>query len=161
MIMNWLGRWLIIFCYLDEEDKQGWHRGVVLAMSGKDRFQVWYNDFPDVIYSRPIYKDFKLRYVRLVELKPKYLIGASIRHMYTDGESNENIWWNAEVADEDPDTSDANGPDFFVIYDESGEAEEGQQERQEYYLTPLSGDYLNHWVQVISLDLDGENGPEQ
>ena len=36
------------FCYLDEEDKQGWHRVVVLAMSGKDRFQVCYNDFPDV-----------------------------------------------------------------------------------------------------------------
>ena len=146
------------FCYLDEEDKQGWHRGVVLAMSGKDRFRVSYNDFPDVIYSRKIYKDFKLGYV---SLKPKDLIGASIRHMYTDGESNENIWWNAEVADEDPDTSDANGPDFFVIYDESGEAEEGQQEKQEYYLTPLLGDYLNHWVQAVSLDLDGEHGPEQ
>ena len=104
------------FCYLDEEDKQGWHRGVVLAMSGKDRFQMCYNDFPDVIYSRQIYKDFKLRYVRLVELKPKDLLGASIWHMYKDGESNENIWWNAEVADEDPDTSDANGPDFLVIY---------------------------------------------
>ena len=101
------------FCYLDEEDKQGWHRGVVLAMSGKDRFQVCYNDFPDMIYSRQIYKDFKVGYVRLVELKPKDLIGISIRHMYTDGESNENIWWNAEVVDVDPDTSDENEPDFF------------------------------------------------
>ena len=36
--------------------------------------------------------------------------------MYTDGESNENIWWNAEVAEVDPDTSDTNEPDFFVIY---------------------------------------------
>ena len=72
------------FCYFDEEDKQGWHGGVVLAMSGKDRFQVYYNDFPDVIYSRQIYKDFKLRYVRLVELKAKDPIGGSIRHMYTD-----------------------------------------------------------------------------
>ena len=149
------------FCYLDEEDKQGWHRGVVLAMSGKDRFQVCYNDFPDMIYSRQIYKDFKVGYVRLVELKAKDLIGASIRHMYTGGGANENIWWNTEVFDVDPDTSDANEPDLFVIYDESGEAEEGQQERQKYYLTPLLGDYLNHWVQIISLDLDGEDGPEQ
>ena len=102
------------FCYLDEEDKQGWYRGVVLAMSGKDRFHVCYNDFPDMIYSKQIYKDFKVGYARLVELKPKYLFCASIRHMYTDGESNENIWWNAEVVDVDPDTSDANEP-FFMM----------------------------------------------
>ena len=115
------------FCYLDEDDKQGWHIGVVLAISGKDRFQVCYNDFPDVIYSRQIYKNFKLGYVRLVDVKPKDLIGAIIRHMYTDRESNENIWWNAEVVDVDPDSSDTNEKDIFVIYDESGEAEEGQQ----------------------------------
>ena len=84
-------------------------------MSGKDRFRVCYNDFPDVIYSKQIYKDSKLGYVRLVELKPKDLIGASIRHMYTDGESTENIWWNAEVGDADPDTSDANEPNFLLF----------------------------------------------
>ena len=49
--------------------------------------------------------------------------------MYTDGESNENIWWNTEYVDVDPDTSDANEPDFFVIYDEIREAEEGQQRK--------------------------------
>ena len=26
------------FCYLDEEDKQDWHRGEPLAMSRKDKF---------------------------------------------------------------------------------------------------------------------------
>ena len=26
------------FCYLDEEDKQDWYRGELLAMSGKDKF---------------------------------------------------------------------------------------------------------------------------
>ena len=131
------------------------------CLSRKDRFQVCYNDFPDVIYSRQIYKDFRLGYVRLVELKPNDLIGTSIWHMYTDRESNENIWWNAEVVDVDPDTSDTNEPDFFVIYDESGVTEEGQQEKQEYYLIPLLGDYLNHWIQVISLDSDSEHGPKQ
>ena len=130
-------------------------------MPRKDKFEVFHNDFPDVICSRQLYKDFKAGYVRLVELKPKDLVGASIRHIYTDGESNENICWNAGVVDVDPDTSDANEPDFFVIYDESGEAEVGQQEKQEYYLTPLLGDYLNNWVQVISLDLGSEHGPEQ
>ena len=39
------------------------------------------------------------------------------------------------------------------MYDENGEAEE-QQEKQEYYLKPLLGDYLDHCVQIVSLDLD-------
>ena len=39
---------------------------------------------------------------------------AQVFVMYTDGESNENIWWNAEVAEVDPDTSDTNEPDFFI-----------------------------------------------
>ena len=91
-----VGKVIEHFCYLDEEDKQGWHRAVVLATPSKDRFGVCYNDFPDVIYSRQLYKDFKAGYVRLLDLKPKYLIGASIRHMYTDGESKENSRWNAE-----------------------------------------------------------------
>ena len=110
-----VGNMIKQFRYLDEQDKQIWYRGVVLTMSGTDRFRVCYNDFPDVIYSKQIYKDYKLGYVRLVELKPKDLIGASIRHMYTDGESTENIWWNAEVGDADPDTSDANEPNFLLF----------------------------------------------
>ena len=43
-----LGKMVKHFCYLDEEDKQGWHRGVVLAMPGKDRFHMYFNDFPNV-----------------------------------------------------------------------------------------------------------------
>ena len=50
MVVNWLGGMLNIFFYLDDEDKQGWHRGVVLAMSVKGRSQVCYNCFQDVIY---------------------------------------------------------------------------------------------------------------
>ena len=46
------------FCYLDEEDKQGWRRGVVLAKPGKYRFQMCCNNSPDVIYSRQMYQDF-------------------------------------------------------------------------------------------------------
>ena len=40
------------------------------------------------------------------------------------------------------------------MHDENGEAEEGQQEKQEYYLEPLLGDCLDHCVQIVSLDLD-------
>ena len=87
-----VGRNVEHFCYLDEEEKQGWYRGGVLAVSGKDRSQVCYNCFQDVIYSRQIYRDFKVVYVRLVELKPQDFIGVSIWLMYADGESNENTW---------------------------------------------------------------------
>ena len=44
------------------------------------------------------------------------------------------------------------------MYDENREAEEGQHENQEYYLEPLLGDYLDHCVQIVSLDLDVKTG---
>ena len=72
----------------------------------------------------------------MVELKPKDLIGTSIWHLHTNGESNEIIWWNEEIVDGDSDPSDANGPVSFVIYDERGD------------LTAILGDHLNHWVEV-------------
>ena len=65
--------------------------------------------------------------------------------MFEDDETGDNLWWNAKVVDLDPD-SDPENPNFFVMYDENGEAEEGQQEKQEYYLEPLLGDYLDHCV---------------
>ena len=75
--------------------------------------------------------------------------------MFEDNETGENIWWNAEVVDLNPDVNPKN-PKFFVMYDENKEAEEQQQEKQEYYLEPPLGDYLDHCVQIVSLDLDVE-----
>lgn len=45
------------------------------------------------------------------------------------------------------------------MYDENEKAEEGQQEKQEYYLESLLGNYLNNRVQ-IAMDLDGDVGDE-
>ena len=143
------------FCFLEDEDAERWHRGVVLTMFARKKFLVRYNDCPDELYSQLLFVELKAGNVRLVELKGEDLIGASIRHMFEDDESGENLWWNAEVVDLDPD-SDPENPNFFVMYDENGEAEEGQQEKQEYYLEPLLGDYLHHCVQIVSLDLHGE-----
>ena len=61
----------------------------------------------------------------------------------------------------DPNTSDTNEPDFFWIDKESRQAKEDQQERQKYYLKLVFGNYWNHWVQIICLDLDSNHGPEQ
>ena len=35
------------FCYLHEEEKENWHKGLVQAMPGKDSLQVFDNDSPD------------------------------------------------------------------------------------------------------------------
>ena len=148
-----VGKLIDHFCFLEDEDVESWHRGVVLKTFGRKKFLVRYNDCPDEIYPQPLFEEFKAGNVRVVELKGEDLIGASIRHMFEDDETGESIWWNAEVVDLDPD-SDPENPKFFVMYDENGEAEEGQQEKQEYYLEPLLGDYLDHCVQIVSLDLD-------
>ena len=57
------------------------------------------------------------------------------------------------------DSTDAENSCFFIMYDENEKAEEGQQEKQEYYLESLLGNYLNNRVQ-IAMDLDGDVGDE-
>ena len=153
-----VGKVIDHFCFLDKEDTESWFRGVVTQMLGKNRFVVRYNDFSDETYVQPLYKHFKAGNVELLELEPVDQIGASIRHLYTDEDSGEDRCWNAEVVDLGKDSEDAGDPCFFIMYDENGEAEEGQQEKQEYYLEPLLGNHLNNWVQIISLDLDGDVG---
>ena len=118
-------------------------------------FLVRYNDFPDETFVQPLYKDFKAGNVRLLELKPADLIVTSTRHLYTDEDSGEDRWWNAEDADLDKDSEDTEDSCLFIMYDENEKAEEGQQGKQEYYLESLLGNYLNNWVQIASLDLDG------
>ena len=94
-------------------------------MLEKNRIVLSYNDFSDETYVQPLYKDFKAGNVRLLELEPADLTRTSIYYLYTD----EDRWWNAEVVALDKDNEDAC---FFIMYDENGEAEEGQQEKQEY-----------------------------
>lgn len=146
-------------CFLDDEDTESWFRGVAVQMLGKNRFLVRYNDFPDETFVQPLCKDFKAWNVRLLELEPADLIGTSIPHLYTDEDSGEGRWWNAEVADLDKDSTDAEDSCFLIMYDENEKAEEGQQEKQEYYLESLLGNYLNNRVQ-IAMDLDGDVGDE-
>ena len=151
-----VGKLIDHFCFLEDEDVESWHRGVVLTMLSRKKFLVRYNDCPDELYSQLLFEELKAGNVRVVELKGEDLTDVSIRHMFEDGETGENIWWNAKVVDLDPDSYPEN-PKIFVIYDENEEAE-GQQAKQEYYLEPLFGDYLVHCVQIVSLDLDIETG---
>ena len=79
---------------------------------GRKKFLVRYNDCPGELYSQLIFEELKAGNVRVVELKRQDLIGASIHHMFEDDETGENIWWNAEVVDLDPD-SDPENPNFL------------------------------------------------
>ena len=142
------------FCFLGNEDTERWFRGVVLESIGKSQFLVRYHDFPDETFSQPLYKDFKAYRVKLVELVPSDLIGASIGHLFYDNDTEENVWWDAEVVDIDVTSEDKNNPNYFIWYEDCGTMDEENLEGQEYYLEPLLNDYLNHCVQVLSLDLD-------
>ena len=56
--------------------------------------------------------------------------------------------------DIDVTSEDKNNPNYFIWYEDCGTMDEENLEEQEYYLEPLLNDYLNHCVQVLSLDLD-------
>ena len=141
-------------CFLGDEDTERWFQGVVLESIGKSMFLVRYHNFPDETFSQPLYKDFKADRVKLVELVPSDLIGASIHHLFYDNDTEENVWWDAEVVDLDITSEDKSNPNYFIWYEDCGTMDEENLEGQEYYLEPLLNDYLNNCVQVLSLDLD-------
>ena len=65
-----------------------------------------------------------------------------------------NVWWDAEVVGLDATSEDKSNPNYFIWYEDCGTMDKENLEGQEYYLKPLLDDYLNHCVQVLSLDLD-------
>ena len=115
---------------------------------------VRYHDFSDDTFSQPLCKDFKADRVKLLELVPSDLIGARICHLFYDNDTEENIWWNAEIVDLDVTSEDKSNPNYFIWYEDCGTMDEENLEGQEYYLEPLLNDYINNCVQVLSLDLD-------
>ena len=141
-------------CFLGDENTERWFRGVVLESIGKSQLLVRYHDFPDETFSQPLYKDFKTDCIKLVKLVPSDLIGASIHHFFYDNDTEENVWWDAEVVDIDVTSDDKNNPNYLIWYEDCGTMNEENMEGQEYYLEPLLNDYLNHCVKMLSLDLD-------
>ena len=141
-------------CFLGDENTERWFRGVVLESIGKSQLLVRYHDFPDETFSQPLYKDFKAECIKLVKLVPSNLTGASIHHLFYDNDTEENVWWDAEVVDIDVTSDDKNNPNYLIWYEDCGTMNEENMEGQEYYLEPLLNDYLNHCVKMLSLDLD-------
>ena len=54
-----VGKLIDHFCFLEVEDVESWHRGVVLKAFGRNKFLIRYNDCPDEIYPQPLFQEFK------------------------------------------------------------------------------------------------------
>ena len=58
-------------------------------------------------------QDFKENHVKVVNLKPADLIGASVKHLLNDDHTGEETWWDAEVVNID--LSSKNQKNLFLL----------------------------------------------
>ena len=81
------------------------------------KFFIRYFDVPDELFCSNLYSDYKNGEANLLSVSTEDFIDASILHLYTEEESNNDTWWPAEVVDVDIESSDMNNPDFYVDAD--------------------------------------------
>ena len=53
---------------------------------------IQYNTIPGEIFFQYLYHDFQKDELKLIEIMPEDLVGGTIRHLYTDQDSGENVW---------------------------------------------------------------------
>ena len=58
-------------------------------------------------------QDFKENHVKVVDLKPADLVGASVKHLLNDDHTGEETWWDAEVVNID--LSSKNQKNLFLL----------------------------------------------
>ena len=88
-------------CVFDsEKEEKRWVKGV-LEKYGKTNYLIKYHESEDRLFSRNLFADYKNNKLKILSVSYKDFIGASIKHMYEDSNSKENIWWDAEVVDVD------------------------------------------------------------
>ena len=144
-------------CLIDsEEEEKRWVKGVVLEKYGKSNHLIRYHEKEDRLFSRNVFADYNNNKLKILSVSYKNFIGGSIKHMYEDSKSKENIWWDAEVVDVDMDSADMDNPDFFIIYKDSSDdiIDFSKIKDSDYFLEPLVNDYLNGCVKFISVDTD-------
>ena len=59
--------------------------------------------------------------LNVISVNYKDFIGATIKHMYTDETTKEDLWLDAEVVDVDLESENMNNPKFYILYKESGD----------------------------------------
>ena len=94
-------------------------------------------------------QDFKENHVKVVNLKPADLVGASVKHLLNDDHTGEETWWDAEVVNID--LSSKNQKNLFLlsfiipmkknIKTAICEIIEGN-----FFEITLMEDYLNNWL---------------
>ena len=153
-----IGKVIDHYCFLEDED-ESWNRGVVVEKSGT-KFLVRYHVCPDKFYSRSLLQDFKEHHVKVVDLKPADLVGASVKHLLKDDDTGEEIWWDAEVVDIDLSSKNQENPVFFILYHTDEKEYESQicaSIENEFFEITLMEDYLNNWLQIKSVDLTNDD----
>ena len=120
---------------------------------------VRYHECPDKFYSCSLLQDFKENHVKVVDLKPVDLVGASVKLLLKDDDTGEEIWWDAEVVDIDLSSKNQENPIFFVLYhndEKEYESEICGSIENEFFKITLMEDYLNNWLQIKSVDLTND-----
>ena len=105
---------------------------------------------------QPLHREFKAENMRLLELETADLIGTSIHHLYerTDDEMLRLLTLTRIVKIHE-DTED---PCFFMMKMER-QRKDSKKNGSTIWNHYLSN-YLNNWVQIVSLDLDADVGNE-
>ena len=155
-----IGKVVHHFCYLDDDsEEERWHRGILLEKVKSTKYLMRYHQLRDKIVPCDIKHDFKSDKLKLVDLAPKDLVGASVRHLLKDDETGEDIWWDAEVVDIDLESEKEN-PVFFIMYhtDETEyDLDELGNVDNEFYEITLMDDYSNGWLHIFPVDLTNDD----
>ena len=133
----------------DDAEEEEWDREVVIEKTGSSKYLLCYHSCQEKLYNRELKQDFKSNHIRLVSLRPRDLVGASVRHLLADDQSGEEIWWNAEIVDLDLTCKNQKDPIFFVLYhmdDMEYQVDEMGNTEHEYYEVTLMEDYHNNWL---------------
>ena len=126
---------------------------------GHPKYLLCYHSCQEKLYTQDLNQDFKSNHIRLVSLRPRDLVGASVSHLLADDQSGEEIWWNAEIVDLDLICKNQKDPIFLVLYhmDMEYQVDEMGNTEHEYYEVTLMEDYQNNWLHIHSVDLTNED----
>ena len=84
-LIDLVGKVVDHYCYLDDDsEEERWHRGIALEKVKSTKYFMRCHQLPDKIMPCDLQLDFKSYKLKLVDLSPKDLVGASVRHLLKD-----------------------------------------------------------------------------
>ena len=80
------------FCYLgDDAEEEEWNRGVVIEKTRSSKSLLFYHSCQYKLYTRDLNQDFKSNCIRIVSLRIRDSVGASVQHLLANDQSREDI----------------------------------------------------------------------